>query len=574
VRRIASLPDDRSLVCLLVVGLLAGALLAVPTVAGAGGAGVHGRLPADIDGTFPNAPSSSGTPNGTPSNGTIVELYPNPVADGDVGEYLIVDLPVAGNWSLSDGHHETPLPRNASGRTILSRNPEAAAAHVDDEVLRLPGYLPLADDGDRITLAFEGIAVDSVRYERAPEAEVWNREWEGGGYGTGRGGWRPYGYEPHDLPGPHGPADVDVFVLPDASEAPHSAVTGAEERILLAGYTFESARIAEALIAAHRRGVTVRVLVEGRPVGGFSGGTARTLDRLLEAGIEPRVLAGDRRRFSFHHPKYAVVDDRAVVLTENWKPSGTGGAGNRGWGAVVHDGGFAADLADVFDRDASAGDAIPWRRARSNLTTHGSTRSTEEYPTRFEPRRTTANEVELLLAPENAADRLTERIDAADDRILVMVPRTAGPEWRLLEAVIRAADRGVESRVLLSNAWYDREENAALAARLNRRADREGLPLSVAVTEPRGRYGKIHAKGMVIDDSVVIGSLNWNEAAATTNREVLVVLESPQAASYFEATYAADWRGGGVQLPIGLAGGVAIAAATVAVVARREVSFV
>ncbi|TQR22553.1 hypothetical protein C9J85_07385 [Haloferax sp. wsp5] len=105
----------------------------------------------------------------------------------------------------------------------------------------------------------------------------------------------------------------------------------------MAGYTLSSARVADALIAAQRRGATVRVLLEGEPVGSRTAAEASTLDRLAEAGVSVRVMTGPRARYRYHHAKYAVADGQAVVLTENWKPAGSaviiregGGHGRRG----------------------------------------------------------------------------------------------------------------------------------------------------------------------------------------------------------------------------------------------------
>jgi len=78
----------------------------------------------------------------------------------------------------------------------------------------------------------------------------------------------------------------------------------------------------------------------------------------------------------------------------------------------------------------------------------------------------------------------------------------------------------------------------------------------------------------VIDDTAVVGSLNWNEQAATENREVLLAVESAAVADFYARTYAADWRGGGVHLPVGLVGGLLASLAGAGVVARREVAFV
>jgi hypothetical protein len=58
--------------------------------------------------------------------------------------------------------------------------------------------------------------------------------------------------------------------------------------------------------------VTVRVLVEGGPVGGVSRRSAGLLDRFTEAGVEVRVVSGPHARYQFHHAKYAVVGDRAL----------------------------------------------------------------------------------------------------------------------------------------------------------------------------------------------------------------------------------------------------------------------
>jgi phosphatidylserine/phosphatidylglycerophosphate/cardiolipin synthase-like enzyme len=511
----------------------------------------------------------------------ILELFPNPTAAENRGEYLVVRLPERGNWSLSDGYYEADIPANASGVLALSMDPANTTpllgdenavgvhgAHDDGagtpELRALDGYFPLAASGDRIALRRNGTAVAVVDYDRAPEGHRWRADW---------GEWRPRGYDARSAARTPN-ATVRPFVLPDSPGMPVEPLRGAEDRLLLAGYTLGSERVADLLVAAAERGVEVRVLVEGSPVGGFSARSARLLDRVAAAGVEVRVLDGDPERFRFHHAKYAVADDRAVVLTENWKPSGTGGRTNRGWGvatgtprsATAGDT-AAADLAALFRADAAAADARSWEAFRTAAEFHDGGAATGSYPTRFEAPPPTAADVELLTAPGNSAERLVERIDAADDRVLALVPRTGGPDNRLVRALRRAADRGVDVHLLLSNAWYDREENRALVEAL---ADE---PVEVAVAEPRGRYGKVHAKGVVVDDAAIVGSLNWNRGAATENREVLLAIEDEAVADFYARAYAADWRGGGVHLPVGLVGGLGAAVAGAGVVARREVEF-
>jgi phosphatidylserine/phosphatidylglycerophosphate/cardiolipin synthase-like enzyme len=134
----------------------------------------------------------------------------------------------------------------------------------------------------------------------------------------------------------------------------------------------------------------------------------------------------------------------------------------------------------------------------------------------------------------------------------------------------------VEVRVLLSGAWYVREENRRLADRLNRLADSEDIPLTVRLVEPGDRFEKIHTKGAVIDgERVLLGSLNWNGHAARNNRETMLVLEGEAAASYYGAVFAADWAGGGagggagLPLPPGVIAALGVAALGALAVGRR-----
>ena len=55
----------------------------------------------------------------------------------------------------------------------------------------------------------------------------------------------------------------------------------------------------------------------------------------------------------------------------------------------------------------------------------------------------------------------------------------------------------------------------------------------------------LHNKGLVADDAVVVGSLNGNLHSRAQNREVVLILESPEAARYFGALFDDDWEGAG-----------------------------
>ncbi|MFC7155195.1 phospholipase D-like domain-containing protein [Halomarina halobia] len=517
-----------------------------------------------------NATLDGNATGGPDRHPRLVGVYPNPVAADDAGEFVVLDAPAGtrlGTYRLADDETAVALPNaTVGGRVVLTPVPERTRRLVDDRIVAVDALPRLANAGEPLRLSRDGAVVDALGYRDAPEGELYVRR-------VGR--FRPLGATDRPVVA-SGPANATAFLLPDAPEVPTRVLAGAEERILLAGYTFTSDRVADELVRAHRRGVRVAVLVEGDPVGGTTTAQARALDRLVAAGIAVRAVDGPRARYAYHHAKYAVADDRALVLTENWKPSGAGGRSSRGWGVVVRDARTAAALAETFRADAGWLDARPWGTVRRNLTLVNESVAAGDYPRRIEPERLRVERVRVLAAPDNAERALRGVLGNATRSIDVVQVSLGGPDGPLAGAAIAAARRGVRVRVLLSGAWYVREENAALAERLNALADEEGIPLSARLADPRGRFEKVHAKGVVVDDRLaVVGSLNWNAHAARENREVALVLEGEAVGGYYARAFEADWHasasgdGREPRVPIGLLAGIAAAAAATAALGRR-----
>ncbi|WP_336022176.1 phospholipase D-like domain-containing protein [Halobellus salinisoli] len=457
----------------------------------------------------------------------IVAVFPDPVAADDVGEYVVVDAAGASNLTLSDGESTVPIPPD--GVVALSVAPNATRELVDVPVV--DAGLALSNAGETLVLRRDGVAVDRLEYGRSREGERLN---------ASTNGWTPRGLTPRPVVAT-GPANATAFVLPDAPDVPIETLEGADERILLAGYTFTSPRATEALLAATDRGVRVRVLLEGGPVGGMTTAQRERLDRLVAGGVDVRVIAGPYARFVFHHPKYAVADGAALVMTENWKPSGTGGRNSRGWGVRVDSEATADELAAVFTHDADGIDALPWRRYRTNATFVEESPASGSFDAEFEPETVAVDEVRVLTAPGNAGAAVRKSIAASEERVDVLTPRL-DPDGAYFAALVDAAERGVRVRILLSNAWYDRESNRAVLEQADALGER-GLPIEARIAEPSGRFGKIHAKGAVIDgETVLVGSLNWNAHATTENREVVLALDGTEPGAYYGETFVADWK--------------------------------
>jgi phosphatidylserine/phosphatidylglycerophosphate/cardiolipin synthase-like enzyme len=503
-------------------------------------------------------------------------VYPNPVTDEDVGEYVLVrvhdPIDVSG-WALGDGETTTVLPNETlSGLVLVAANVSVAgrlrpsttgstASPAGNATPVVAPGLSLSNAGERIVLAdASGSTIATAEYEDAPEGQRFVD-----------GAFRPLGATDHD---PARATDVRAraFVTPDLA-VPLAPIENATGSIRLAGYTFASERVADALARAVDRGVDVRVLVDDAPVGGVTRRQVRVLNDLAEADVTVRALGGERARYDYQHAKYLVADDAAMVLTENWKPSGTGGHANRGWGVVLRDRDTATALRRVFDADWRAPDARNWTTVTVDETAESAPAANATYPARVPSRNVTVNSVTVATAPDNAERVLTDALRNATDRILVL-QMTAARDGVLLRETIAAARRGVDVRVLLSAAWYAREENARVVDALNALADRESLPLTAKLVDPSGRFQKVHAKGIVVDDSVVVGSVNWNDHSLRENREVAVVLHGDAAATYYADAFDRDWQGGRrPPVPTWLAAATAIAVLVLLGVLTRRIDF-
>ncbi|WP_181685858.1 phospholipase D-like domain-containing protein [Halorhabdus salina] len=504
-----------------------------------------------------------------PTGVEIVTIYPNPVAPDDAGEYVVLSVPPETNltgWTLSDDHKTVELPNvTVSGEIALSMNPDLVRNRTDATVFELDDHVAFANSGENVTLSDGDRIRARLSYTDAPEGRV-------GHVDNGTLTWRSLGKT--DFPvRTAGPGQVRTFVFPDAGGLPNDLLRSADDRVLLAGYTFSSRKATAALIAAEKRGVDVRVLLEGGPVGGMTASQARLLDRLVAANVSVRVVDGPYARVDHHHAKYAVVDDRAVVLTENWKPAGTGGRSSRGWGVVLTQPEMTAALVSTFQADAGWRDAVAWEQFRSDLSGADSEKATQTFQQRYRPRTFRVRNASILLAPENAETAVINRLDAATESIHVIQVSVGGPDQSFVRALKRAATRGVAVRLLLSRAWYAREDNRAVADSLATWANRHDAPLSVRLARPRDRFEKIHAKGVIVDgEEVLVGSLNWNDHSARQNREVVIALDGNGPAQYYDRVFREDWQAAIWRVTAGLLVAV-LAILSVAGIVGRRIAF-
>jgi phosphatidylserine/phosphatidylglycerophosphate/cardiolipin synthase-like enzyme len=265
-------------------------------------------------------------------------------------------------------------------------------------------------------------------------------------------------------------------------------------------YEFNRTDLADALVAAVRRGVKV-TLVEDPTV----DLNAATAARLRQAGAE--VLDFPVQKRQIDHVKLLVVDRTAAVFGGmNW---GSGSWRNRDFDLAVS-GPSVAHLAGIFAADVirSGGRAaIP---------------AAAPEPVGF---RLVATYPEAPIRPMV----LAAIAGACADVFIEMYVMT---DMEVIEALSEAARRGVAVFVLFDP---NQDLNQLAAVRLRE--------TGVHVRFYRTQGEKLHAKAMEVDRRrLIMGSANWTSSGFLHNHELDAAVESPALAGGALARMEADWK--------------------------------
>ena len=113
------------------------------------------------------------------------------------------------------------------------------------------------------------------------------------------------------------PQNMAVYFTPGTEcEDRIIAELGRADKIDIAVYSITNPKIANAIIAAHRRGARVRIVTDRT----MAGHKSSMIDELVAAGIPVRI----NRRHKIEHNKFAVFDNmRMVTGSYNWTTAAT-----------------------------------------------------------------------------------------------------------------------------------------------------------------------------------------------------------------------------------------------------------
>lgn len=283
---------------------------------------------------------------------------------------------------------------------------------------------------------------------------------------------------------------TQVFVGPSGLEQRIAGyIDSAQDSLWIQMYLFTVDELADRVVAAHNRGVEVRVLLDPD-----HDGNPDVRGQFTAAGVPVRDASS---MFPFSHAKYLVIDgDTAVVMSSNLNYGAMDS--ERNYGAVITDPDDLADLIAIFDSD--------W--TQQGFADLGCTR--------------------LVVSPVNARMRVLQLINGATDRLDLSVIYLSDSSVRT--AVIQAHDRGVQVRVVLADT-ADFPDNLDTITTL------EGQGVEVRVLTSVD----LHAKLILVDGVALIGSQNMSTTSLTDNREVGVAVTDSAAVSTIQTQFDADW---------------------------------
>ena len=284
----------------------------------------------------------------------------------------------------------------------------------------------------------------------------------------------------------------ETYVAPTGLQPRIEAlIDGAQDSIDLQIYLFTVTDIADRLIAAKQRGVAVRVLFDPEHAG---NSTVRSM--FTSAGVTHRNMP---TLYTFSHAKFMIIDGtKLVIMSNNFNIDAM--SSERNYGMIDRDPDDVADAQAIFDQDWAAGGGDPPMVADLTCT-------------------------RLIVSPINARQRILEHINSAKQTLEVEAIYVS--EVTVRNAIGMAKQRGVTVRVILESSGDNADTIAFFRG--------QGIEVHQANTF------YLHAKLLVADGVVFIGSENFSLTALTKNREMGALVFETGPAKAVRDQFNTDW---------------------------------
>jgi cardiolipin synthase len=292
-----------------------------------------------------------------------------------------------------------------------------------------------------------------------------------------------------------------LVVLPDDSARPMlDAINHAIRSLRIKMFVFSDPAILHAVIAAQKRGVNVRVMLNpARRSGESENEASRKL--LTSAGVN---VLDSNPSFDLTHEKSMVVDDEtAFVMSFNWEPRNL--TETRDYAVVTSAHHEVAEVMECFDAD--------WERKPFTPDDHS----------------------HLIWCVGNGRQRIGQFIDEAKHTLWLQNERYQDPV--IIERLVKAAERGVKVHVMARPAHKLKKEKLLEGVGGLRILDDVG----VKVHKLTGL--KLHAK-LLLADNVrgIVGSINLAPGSFDSRRECAIEVRDEDVVDRLHEVTHADWK--------------------------------
>ncbi|HEY8244923.1 MAG: phospholipase D-like domain-containing protein [Vicinamibacteria bacterium] len=291
-----------------------------------------------------------------------------------------------------------------------------------------------------------------------------------------------------------------LVILPDDGAAPLvDAIRGATSSLRLKMFVLTHEKLIGELIAAHGRGLMVRVMLNPARRNGKEDNVASRY-ALVAAGV---AVQDSSPAFELTHEKSLVVDGTAAyVMSLNWEKRNL--RKTRDFAVATTERDEVDEIAACFDAD--------WARVP------------------FAPPVSSA----LVWCNRNARERFARFVDAATSTLWLQNERYQDPV--VVERIVRAANRGVDVRALA------RRPHALKEAKLV-----EGLAGLRAMQDAGAKVHrmkglKLHGKVMIADGArAIVGSVNLTPGSFDARRDLAIEVDDPAVVAPLAKIAEQDW---------------------------------
>ena len=292
-----------------------------------------------------------------------------------------------------------------------------------------------------------------------------------------------------------------LIILPDETSQPIlDAIAGAKKSLRVKMFVYSDPDLLKAVIAAHHRGVKVRVMLNpARRDGADDNKAARAA--LNKAGIE---LADSNPDFGITHEKSMVVDDAvAYVKSLNWATRNL--TETRDYAIVTSHAHEVAEISACFEAD--------WKREK------------------FDP----GADPHLIWCPLNGRERIVRFIDSAKHTLFVQNERYQ--DAVIIERLVRAKERGVKVHVMARPPHTLKKEKLIEGVGGMRIMDDVGIKIH------KLKHLKLHGKMLLADGlRAIVGSINLAPGSFDDRRELAIEAHDDEIVERLHKVAKHDWE--------------------------------